>query len=81
MKEVKTIAADGTEQVAKTLEEASSKNFSGLLQGWKKEADKGVLGTFSTLVSAVKSKDWEVHRAVGAVHPVQRPCTGKPEVH
>ena len=57
VKEVKTIAADGTEQVAKTLEEASSKNFSGLLQGWKKEADKGVLGTFSTLVSAVKSKD------------------------
>ena len=59
VKEVKTIAADGTEQVAKTLEEASSKNFSGLLQGWKKEADKGVLGTFSTLVSAGKSKDWK----------------------
>lgn len=59
VKEVKTIAADGTEQVAKTLEEASSKNFSGLLQGWKKEADKGVLGTFSTLVSVVKSKDWK----------------------
>lgn len=59
VKEVKTIAADGTEQVAKTLEEASSKNFSGLVQGWKKEADKGVLGTFSTLVSAVKSKDWK----------------------
>lgn len=59
VKEVKTIAADGTEQVAKTLEDASSKNFSGLLQGWKKEADKGVLGTFSTLVSAVKSKDWK----------------------
>ena len=50
---------DGTEQVAKTLEEASSKNFSGLVQGWKKEADKGVLGTFSTLISAVKSKDWK----------------------
>lgn len=59
VKEVKTIAADGTEQVAKTLEEASSKNFSGLLQGWKKEADKGMLGTFSTLISAVKSKDWK----------------------
>lgn len=59
VKEVKTIAADGTEQVAKTLEEASSKNFSGLVQGWKKEADKGVLGTFSTLISAVKSKDWK----------------------
>ena len=59
VKEVKTIAADGTEQVAKTMEEASSKNFSGLLQGWKKEADKGVLGTFSTLISAVKSKDWK----------------------
>lgn len=59
VKEVKTIAADGTEQVAKTMEEASSKNFSGLVQGWKKEADKGVLGTFSTLVSAVKSKNWK----------------------
>lgn len=59
VKEVKTIAADGTEQVAKTMEEASSKNFSGLVQGWKKEADKGMLGTFSTLVSAVKSKDWK----------------------
>lgn len=59
VKEVKTIAADGTEQVEKKLEEASSKNFSGLVQGWKKEADKGVLGTFSTLVSAVKSKDWK----------------------
>ncbi len=59
VKEVKTIAADGTEQVAKTLEDASSKNFSGLVQGWKKEADKGVLGTFSTLISAVKSKDWK----------------------
>lgn len=59
VKEVKTIAADGTEQVAKTLEEASSKNFSGLVQSWKKEADKGVLGTFSTLISAVKSKDWK----------------------
>lgn len=59
VKEVKTIAADGTEQVAKTLEEASAKNFSSLVQGWKKEADKGVLGTFSTLISAVKSKDWK----------------------
>ena len=59
VKEVKTIAADGTEQVAKTLEDASSKNFSGLVQGWKKEADKGVLGTFSTLISDVKSKDWK----------------------
>lgn len=59
VKEVKTIAADGTEQVAKTLEEASSKNFSGLVQGWKKEADKGVLGTFNMLISAVKSKDWK----------------------
>ena len=59
VKEVKTIAADGTEQVAKTLKEASSKNFSGLVQGWKKEADKGVLGTFNTLISAVKSKDWK----------------------
>lgn len=56
VKEVKTIAADGTEQVAKTLEEASSKNFSGLVQGWKKEADKGVLGTFNMLISAVKAR-------------------------
>ena len=59
VKEVKTIAADGTEQVAKTVEKASSSTFSGLVQGWKTEASKGVLGTFSTLVSAVKSKDWK----------------------
>ena len=59
--EVKTIAADGTEQVAKTIEKgkADSSTFSGLLQGWKKEADKGVLGTFSALATAVKSKDWK----------------------
>ena len=59
--EVKTIAADGTEQVAKTIEKgkAASSTFSGLLQGWKKEADKGVLGTFSALATAVKSKDWK----------------------
>lgn len=55
VKEVKTIAADGTEQVAKTLEDASSKNFSGLLQGWKKEADKGVLGTMGTSIGTFVS--------------------------
>ena len=59
VKEVQTIAEDGTTLVAKTVEKASSGTFSGLLQGWKKEADKGVLGTFSALATAVKSKDWK----------------------
>ncbi len=55
---VKTIAADGGVQVAETIKKASADTFSGLTKGWQKEADKGVLGTFDTLVNAVKKQDW-----------------------
>lgn len=54
----KTIAADGGVQVAETIKKASADTFSGLTKGWQKEADKGVLGTFDTLVNAVKKQDW-----------------------
>ena len=55
---VKTISADGGVQVAETIKKASADTFSGLTKGWQKEADKGVLGTFDTLVNAVKKQDW-----------------------
>lgn len=54
----KTIAADGGVQVAETIKKASADTFSGLTKGWQKEADNGVLGTFDTLVNAVKKQDW-----------------------
>lgn len=56
---VTTIAADGTEQVAETIKAASADKFSGLTKEWQDEADKGVLGTFSTLVTAVRKQDWK----------------------
>ena len=54
----KTIAADGGVQVAETIKKASADTFSGLTKGWQKEPHKGVLGTFDTLVNAVKKQDW-----------------------
>lgn len=57
--QVKTIAADGARTTAETIKEASANTFSGLLKGWQDEADKGVVGTFSTLVTAVKKQDWQ----------------------
>ena len=57
--QVETIAADGARTTAETIKEASANTFSGLLKGWQKEADKGVVGTFSTLVTAVKKQDWQ----------------------
>lgn len=59
VKSVTTIAEDGTESTTKTVEKAASDTFSGLLQKWKKEASNGVLGTFSTLITAVKKQDWQ----------------------
>lgn len=56
---VTNIAADGTKQVADTIKEASANSFDGLVKGWQDEADKGVVGTFSTLVTAVKKQDWQ----------------------
>lgn len=57
--QVETIAADGARTTAETIKEASANTFSGLLKGWQEEADKGVVGTFSTLVNAVKKQDWQ----------------------
>jgi phage-related protein len=57
--QVETIAADGARTTAETIKEASANTFSGLLKGWQDEADKGVVGTFSTLVNAVKKQDWQ----------------------
>lgn len=56
---VKTIAADGVPQITEEIKEASANTFSGLLKGWQEEADKGVVGTFNTLVNAVKKQDWQ----------------------
>lgn len=57
--QVETIAADGARTTAETIKEASANTFSGLLKGWQEEADKGVVGTFNTLVNAVKKQDWQ----------------------
>ena len=56
---VKTIAADGVPQTTEEIKKASANSFDGLVKGWQEEADKGVVGTFSTLVTAVKKQDWQ----------------------
>ena len=56
---VKTIAADGVPQINEEIKKASANSFDGLVKGWQDEADKGVVGTFSTLVTAVKKQDWQ----------------------
>ena len=56
---VKTIAADGVPQITEEIKEASANSFDGLVKGWQEEADNGVLGTFDTLVNAVKKQDWQ----------------------
>ena len=56
---VKTIAADGVPQITEEIKKASANSFDGLVKGWQDEADKGVVGTFSTLVTAVKKQDWQ----------------------
>lgn len=57
--QVETIAADGARTTAETIKEASANTFSGLLKGWQEEADKGILGTFDTLVTAIKKQNWK----------------------
>ena len=57
--QVETIAADGARTTAETIKEASANTFSGLLKGWQEEADKGILGTFDTLVTAIMKQDWK----------------------
>lgn len=56
---VKTIAADGVPHITEEIKKASANSFDGLVKGWQDEADKGVVGTFSTLVNAVKKQDWQ----------------------
>lgn len=56
---VKTIAADGVPQITEEIKEASANSLDGLVKGWQDEADNGVVGTFSTLVTAVKKQDWK----------------------
>lgn len=55
---VKTIAADGTEQVAEQIKESAAESFDGLWKEIQTEANTGVLGTFSDLFTAVKNQDW-----------------------
>ena len=56
---VKTIAVDGTEEVAETTKEASIKSFDDLWKELQTHADTGLLGTFDSLYTAVKNKDWK----------------------
>ncbi len=56
---VKTIAADGTEELAETIKEASIKSFDDLWKELQTHADTGLLGTFNSLYTAVKNKDWK----------------------
>lgn len=56
---IKTIAADGTEEVAETIKEASIKSFDDLWKELQTHADTGLLGTFDSLYTAVKNKDWK----------------------
>ena len=56
---VKTISADGVPQITEEIKKASANSFDGLVKGWQDEAHKGVVGTFSTLVTAVKKQDWQ----------------------
>ena len=55
---VKTIAADGTEQVAETIKDSAADTLDGLWSEIKDRASEGVLGTVDTLWDAVKSGDW-----------------------
>ena len=56
---VKTVAADGVPQITEEIKKASANSFDGLVKGWQDEAHKGVVGTFSTLVTAIKKQDWK----------------------
>ena len=56
---ITTIAADGARTTTENIKKASADSFSGLLKGWQEDADKGILGTFDTLVTAIKKQDWK----------------------
>ena len=55
---VKTIAADGTEEVAEQVKKSAADSFDGLWKELQDRANTGVLGTFSSLYTAVKNEDW-----------------------
>ena len=55
---VKTVAADGTVQVAEQIKKSSADTFDGLWKEIQTEADRGILGTFDDLYTAVKNQDW-----------------------
>ena len=55
---VKTISADGTEQVAEQIKESAAESFDGLWKELQDKANTGLLGTFSDLFTAVKNQDW-----------------------
>ena len=59
VEKVKTIAADGTEQVAEEIKKSAADSFDGLWKELQDKADTGVLGTFNSLYTAVKNKDWK----------------------
>ena len=58
METVKTIAADGTEQVAETIRDSAAKTLDGLWKEIQDRANEGILGTVDALWNAVKSGDW-----------------------
>lgn len=55
---VKTISADGTEQVTEQIKESAAESFDGLWKELQDKANTGLLGTFSDLFTAVKNQDW-----------------------
>lgn len=58
VEKIKTVAADGTVQVAEQIKKSSADTFDGLWKELQTEADTGVLGTFDDLYTAVKNQDW-----------------------
>ena len=58
VEKIKTVAADGTVQVAEQIKKSSADNFDGLWKELQTEADTGILGTFDDLYTAVKNQDW-----------------------
>lgn len=58
VEKIKTVADDGTVQVAEQIKKSSADTFDGLWKELQTEADTGMLGTFDDLYTAVKNQDW-----------------------
>lgn len=58
VEKIKTVAADGTVQVAEQIKKSSADTFDGLWKELQDSANTGVLGTFDDLYTAVKTQDW-----------------------